>query len=152
MTSAQNPPRRFDPWGVQLVFRTDAQLAQDPLLSLEQFSVGGHATVRGYRENELVRDNGVVSSLELRVPLWTDVAGRPGVQLCPFFDWGNSWNTDRPEAEPQTLMSAGVGLRFALTNHLEGQIYWGEELRKVADPPDRDLQDTGVHFQLALIY
>lgn len=144
--------RRFDPWGVQLVFRTDLQLAADPLLSLEQFSVGGHATVRGYRENELVRDNGVVSSLEVRVPLWPDAPGRPTVQLAPFFDWGNSWNTDRPEFGPQTLMSAGVGLRFGFTRHLEAQIYWGEELRKVPDPPDRDLQDTGVQFMIMASY
>jgi hemolysin activation/secretion protein len=87
--------RRFDPWGAQLVFRTDVQLAEDPLLSLEQFAMGGHATVRGYRENELVRDNGIISSLEVRVPLWSDTPGRPMVELAPFFDWGNSWNTDR---------------------------------------------------------
>jgi hypothetical protein len=50
-------------------------------------------------------------------------------------------------------MSAGVGLRFAFTRHLEGQIYLGEELRKVDDPPDdRDLQDTGVHFGLVFAY
>ena len=140
---------------MQLVFRTDLQLAEDLLLSLEQFSMGGHSTVRGYRENELVRDNGIVSSLELRVPLWSDAPGWPTVELAPFFDWGNSWNTDRPFAqkEPETLMSAGVGLRFAFTRYLEGQIYWGEELRKVDDPPDdRDLQDTGVQFQLVLTY
>jgi hemolysin activation/secretion protein len=144
--------RRFDPWGVQLVLRTDLQLAEDPLLSLEQFSIGGHSTVRGYRENELVRDNGVVSSVELRIPLWADRPGRPTLQLAPFFDWGNSWNTDRPELGPETLMSAGVGLRFAFTRHLEAQIYWGEELRKVPDPPNRDLQDAGVQFQLVLAY
>jgi hypothetical protein len=60
--------RRFDDRGDQFVFRTDLQLAEDPLLPLEQFAVGGASTVRGYRENQLVRDNGFVTSAELRIP------------------------------------------------------------------------------------
>jgi hemolysin activation/secretion protein len=144
--------RRFDPWGVELVLRGDAQLADSPLLSLEQFAVGGQSTVRGYRENELVRDNGVVASVELRVPLWSDAAGRPLLQLAPFYDAGWSWNSDRPQPGPDFLESAGVGLRFAFTRHLEAQIYWGEALRDVPAPDDHDLQDIGIHFRLALSY
>ena len=35
----------------------------------EKFSLGGVNSVRGYRENELVSDNGVIGSMELRIPL-----------------------------------------------------------------------------------
>jgi hemolysin activation/secretion protein len=48
--------RRFDTRGDQYVLRNDLQLAKDPLLPLEQFTVGGASTVRGYRENQLVKD------------------------------------------------------------------------------------------------
>jgi hemolysin activation/secretion protein len=139
--------RRFDPWGWEVVFRTDVQLASSPLLSLEQFSVGGHDSVRGYRENELVRDNGLVSSLEVRVPLWRDVARRPLVQLAVFGDIGRSWNTDRKTFSPRTLYSVGAGLRFNFTRYLHSQIYWGYALRDVPTPQDRDLQDDGVQFE-----
>jgi hemolysin activation/secretion protein len=43
----------------QAVLRANAQFADHPLLSLEQFSLGGIASVRGYRENQLLRDNGL---------------------------------------------------------------------------------------------
>jgi hemolysin activation/secretion protein len=144
--------RRFDPWGVQLLLRTDVQLADSPLLSMEQFAVGGGTTVRGYRENELVRDNGIISSVELRIPVWADGAGRTRLELAPFYDVGGSWNSRRPQPGPDLLESAGVGLRFALTPHVEAQLYWGEALREVDVPGEYDLQDIGIHFRLGLSY
>jgi hemolysin activation/secretion protein len=140
--------RRFDPWGVEAVFRTDLQLASQPLFSLEQFSLGGHQSVRGYRENQLVRDNGLASSLELRLPLWSDAPLGIDVQLAPFCDVGRSWNTKRAEASPRTLASVGVGLRVGYTRHLHGELYWGHRLRHVDEPEDHDLQDDGVQFSL----
>lgn len=143
--------RRFDPWGVEALFRSDVQLTSSPLPSLEQFSMGGHSTVRGYRENQLVRDQGAVASLELRIPLLRDSVGIPLLQLAPFADIGRSWNRRRSERSPRTLYSAGVGLRFRLTEHLEGNVYWGEQLRDIhPHPRDDDLQDEGVQFRLVL--
>jgi hemolysin activation/secretion protein len=141
--------RRFDRWwGVEAVIRTDIQLASQPLFSLEQFSVGGHQSVRGYRENQLVRDNGLASSLELRIPLWSDAALGLDFQLAPFFDIGRSWNTKGGEASPRTLISAGVGLRTSLTRFLHGELYWGHRIRHVDEPENHDLQDDGVQFSL----
>ncbi len=140
--------RRFDPTGVELLFRADVQLASSALLSLEQYSVGGSQSVRGYRENQLVRDNGWVASLEARIPLWRDEARGFSLQLAPFVDVGGAWNSDRAEIGPDTLTSAGVGLRFGFSEHLHGDIYWAEALRDLGDPADPDLQDDGVHFSL----
>lgn len=53
---------------ILFVARAAAQLTPDSLLPLEQFSVGGIATVRGYGQNQLVTDNGVLGSLEVRLP------------------------------------------------------------------------------------
>ena len=142
--------RRYDRLGgIQTLFRTDVQLSTSALLSLEQFSVGGHATVRGYRENTLVRDNGLVSSLELRLPLYADAAGR-SLQLAPFADIGSSWNTNRDGSV--TLYSVGIGLRGQLSEQLTAEVYWGEGLRDVSNPEDHDLQDDGVHFRLGWSY
>jgi hemolysin activation/secretion protein len=140
--------RRFEPWGLETVFRTDLQVSNRPLFSLEQFPVGGHQSVRGYRENELVRDNGLASSLELRIPLWSNAAETSSLQLAPFFDVGYSWNTQRGEPSPRTLSSAGIGLRAAFTRHLSGELYWGHRIRWVPEPADHDMQDDGVQFSL----
>jgi hemolysin activation/secretion protein len=144
--------RRFERWGLELIARADCQLANDPLLSLEQFSIGGRYTVRGYRENQLVRDNGVLASVELRVPLWRGAGGRDYVQLAPFADFGHGWQTDREELGPSTLASVGVGVRAAFTDHVYGAFYWGHRLRDVPEPADHDLQDDGVSFELVLAY
>lgn len=150
--------RRLERSGLEILFRTDVQLSTSPLLSLEQFSVGGYSSVRGYRENELVADNGVVSSLELRLPLWSDATRFRTVQLAAFGDVGHAWNTvntgdaRRGSFQHHTLASIGLGLRVAFTRHLHGEVYWGEELRDVEEPDDRDLQDTGVYFELVLEY
>jgi hemolysin activation/secretion protein len=138
--------RRFDRfWGVEAVFRTDVQLSAQPLFSMEQFSLGGHQSVRGYRENTLVRDNGLASSLELRIPVWRDAAWGFDVQLAPFVDFGRSWNTNRGEASPRTLASVGIGLR-TFYRFLRGEIYWGHQLRSVEEIGDGGLQDEGVTF------
>jgi hemolysin activation/secretion protein len=144
--------RRFEPWAWEAVLRTDLQISSRPLFSLEQFPVGGHASVRGYRENELVRDNGIASSIELRIPLWMQREGVSSLQLAPFADIGNSWNTERSEASPRTIASVGIGLRAQLTSYLSGQIYWGHRLQAIPDSPDDDLQDDGVQFSVTASY
>jgi hemolysin activation/secretion protein len=137
--------RRFDSlWGIETLFRTDLQLSTQPLLGMEQFAVGGHATVRGYRENQVVRDQGVVSSIEVRVPVWRSVEGQPIVQLAPFFDIGHSWNRKRPTDGPRTLPAVGIGLRWAITRYADAEIYWGQNLNEVFG--SGDLQDHGVQF------
>jgi hemolysin activation/secretion protein len=139
--------RRFDDWwGIEAIVRSDVQLASAPLLGLEQFAVGGHATVRGYRENQVVRDQGVVSSLEVRIPLWRDVEGGPILQLAPFFDYGYSWNKDRPSPGPNSLPAVGVGLRWAITRFADAELYWGQNLNDALG--SGDLQDHGVGFSL----
>ncbi|OYX10622.1 MAG: hypothetical protein B7Z08_00030, partial [Sphingomonadales bacterium 32-68-7] len=49
-------------------FRLSAQLADSHLVTNEQFAAGGLTSVRGYLQSEAVGDNGLVTSLELRLP------------------------------------------------------------------------------------
>jgi hemolysin activation/secretion protein len=147
--------RRFDFLDAQLIARCDAQLASSPLLGLEQFAVGGRYTVRGYRENTLVRDNGVTGSLEARFPVWRRADQRPILELAAFVDAGHSWNRSREGIEEighKTLVSAGVGARWLLTNHIRAEVYWAEALKDVEYVGPRDLQDSGAHFQLSVVF
>ena len=158
--SASEPDGRFYAWLGQLqwverlferrdelVMRVDTQFAGDPLPSLEQFSVGGAHSVRGYRENQLVRDNGVFTSIEYRLTAWSDPGRGHRVQLAAFYDRGRSWNRDRPTPEPKVLASAGIGLRATYYPWLNFEIYYGKPRTDVAGAND-DLQDKGIHFQL----
>src|SRR5262249_6077764 len=69
----------------EFLFRFTGQWTAEPLLALEQISVGGFNTVRGYLENQLVRDRGFVSSVEFRLPVLYNKAGAGIVHLAPFF-------------------------------------------------------------------
>ncbi len=139
----------------QLVARADLQLSSDPLFSLEQLSIGGVDTVRGYRQNQLVRDNGFIGSLEVRVPIlrhpipWAnDETDGAVLQLAPFFDYGIGWNTDRDTPSPKQLFSLGLGLRWDLGPRLQAQLYYGYGFRHVDNPGKDDLQDQGIHFRV----
>jgi hemolysin activation/secretion protein len=137
--------RRFGSLGIETIVRGDLQLANDPLLTLEQFAVGGYATVRGYRENQRVQDEGAVVSLEVRVPIWRDPRYFGVVELAPFVDYGHVWNqADRPDKRAKTLASAGIGLRWRLPRFVSAQIYWGQNFNSV--DTSGNLQDHGVMF------
>jgi hemolysin activation/secretion protein len=141
---------RFPEWllGTQVVVRVDAQLATDDLLAIEKFAVGGMYSVRGYRENTFVADNGTVASLELQIPVWRESFGRPLVALVPFGDLGTAWN-HQDETHRQTIGSVGIGLRVSPWRWLNAEAYWGHRLDKIPNPHD-DPQDEGFHFRLSV--
>jgi len=142
----------------RLLGRINLQLADQQLLSLEKFAIGGHATVRGYRESQLIRDNGINASLEWHLPIGHfPISGfsQPGegdLYLIPFFDYGIGWNsgTDWNKGTPKDISSAGLGLRWSPLKNIQAQIYWAQALRNI-DTPDnqeKDLQDNGLHFEI----
>ncbi len=137
--------RRWSFLGIQTILRGDAQLANEALPALERMPIGGHATVRGYRENQLVRDQGAVLSAEVRVTLWRR-EGRPILELAPFYDFGWSKNQDRTTVGPETISSIGIGLRTSFYRGLSANVYWGYPLQDV--PGSGNLQDDGVQFQV----
>lgn len=144
--------RRLPRWDAQVLARGDAQLTNSPLLGLEQFAIGGHATVRGYRESTLVRDQGWVASLEMRVPLLRDNTNLPGVEIGWFVDGGRAWNRQRESGEEQSLLSAGLSGRWNVNRSVDLQIDWAKPLRNRPDSISHDLQDEGVHLRLSAAY
>ncbi len=142
--------RRFDfIKGDQLIVKGVFQLANDPIPSMERFSVGGFSTVRGYRENQLVRDNGLAGSIEYRFPViripffnLSETMEDGMVQLAPFADWGRSWNEG---GSADILSSVGMGVRYEPFETLHFQVYYGYGLQDM-DNSEHDLQDSGIHF------
>jgi hemolysin activation/secretion protein len=101
--------RRVDFLDSQFITRFDAQFANRALLGMEQMTLGGRWSIRGYRENTLIRDNGAIGSVEWRVPLFVEASGRVVLEMGPFVDLSYSWNTNRGEIGPHDLNSAGLG-------------------------------------------
>ncbi len=129
---------------VVLISKVAAQLTPDSLLSLERFSLGGIDTVRGYRQNQLVSDNGVVGSLELRFPLTKNPSL---LQLTPFVEVGSAWNNRGANPDPQTIASLGVGLRWLVSPGFEVRVDYGIPLVSVGNSGN-SLQDNGLFFSL----
>jgi hemolysin activation/secretion protein len=140
-----------------LILRSDVQLADDSLLTLEQIAVGGRYSVRGYRENTIVRDNAIIASVEARIPLVQNVRWADYLQVAPFFDYGRAWQSKGRTEEPRSISSVGVGLRWGLTLRSavpvrpSFEVYWGHALENVKTLSTKhNLQDDGVHFQFVV--
>jgi len=151
--------KKFVPSNIQLLARADVQFAADPLLPVEQMAIGGRYSVRGYRENFLVRDEGLVASLEVRLPLVENHPWADYLQLVPFLDYGRSRsNFEGAVNNPGDLSSVGLGARWGATpcsswtdGKIEAELYWGHQLRQV-EQSHEDLQDEGIHFQIAMTF
>jgi len=127
-----------------LVARIDAQLTPDSLLSLERFSMGGVDTVRGYQQNQLVADNGILGSVEVRVPLTSD----PRIlQLAPFLEIGTAWNNRDIDPNPATIASLGLDLRWLITPDLSLRLDYGIPLISVGERGN-SLQENGLYFSV----
>ncbi len=120
---------RLDPTGLELQLRGDVQLAFDPLAPFERFSIGGRHSVRGYSQNELVRDSGYSASLEARYPILRSPDGRAILQIVNFIDVGHGWNRGRGGDLPSPTL-AGVGGGFISRPHpwLDAEIFYAAAL------------------------
>ncbi|AFY76971.1 hemolysin activation/secretion protein [Pleurocapsa sp. PCC 7327] len=133
--------------GPTLLLRSDIQLAASSLLPFEQFGYGGQATVRGYRQDVLLTDNGIVASAEARLPIARFPGVRGVLQLAPFIDFGTGWNAEGNNPSTNTLVGIGLGLLLDLGDNFRARLDWGIPLVDI-DSGDRTWQENGVYFQL----
>ena len=135
-----------------LLVRGNAQLSDKGLLSSEQFTVGGLGSVRGYRQNQLLADNGVFASAEVQFPILRTGKNKSAptgiLQIIPFFDIGTAWNNSGIEnVNTSTLVSLGMGLQWRNRNDFSARLDWGIPLTNV-DSRDRTWQENGLLFSL----
>ena len=128
--------------------RVLSQYASDPLLSIEKFSLGGLNSVRGYRQNQIVRDKANLVSIEGRYRLKTN----HHIEVIGFFDWGRGENHgDALIQGKKDISSVGLGINYISAWGLSLELYLAHAFKDV--PVDkRDLQDDGVHFQVRYEY
>ena len=106
-------------------------MSDDKLLPTEQITIGGTNSVRGYRRNLSLGDNGIVGSLELQIPL---VNNRSKIYSIPFVDAGTIWSNSNTAINANTLASIGLGISYQFANSLEARIDYGIPLIDVAAP------------------
>ncbi|MBG1261456.1 ShlB/FhaC/HecB family hemolysin secretion/activation protein [Nostoc commune] len=129
---------------ILMLAKVNTQLTPDSLLSLEKISIGGVDTVRGYSQNQLVADNGVVGGVEVRIPLASNVET---LQLIPFFDIGTAWNNRGINTDTRTLASLGLGLNWQPYRGLVLRADYGIPLIGISDRGS-SLQDNGFNFSV----
>lgn len=139
--------RQLRPDGTQLVLRGSVQRSGQRLLALDGMALGGVATVRGYRENQIVRDQGQVLSVELEWPLLRDAERGLRIVAVPFFDIGRGRNHGE---RATTLKSVGLSTRLAW-DRLSADLTLARRLGQPAETRDQgsNLQDQGVHLQVS---
>ena len=129
---------------ILMLAKINTQLTGDSLLSAEKISIGGVDTVRGYRQNQIVTDSGIVGGIEARIPLSSKVET---LQLIPFFDIGTGWNNRGENPDPQTLASLGLGLQWQPLRGLGLRADYGIPLIGRGDSGN-SLQENGFNFSV----
>jgi hemolysin activation/secretion protein len=115
------------PFGANLEIKLDGQVADQPLISNEQFAAGGMDSVRGYKESEVMGDSAFHGSVELVSP---DLAPKVGLgarfQITPyiFYDFAALWVKDPlpGQDDAMNIQGAGAGIRGYLFKALEYQV------------------------------
>ena len=131
-----------------LLVRSDLQLATTNLVPLEQFSVGGIQSVRGYRQDALLTDNGFFMSGEVRLPIYQTASRQSSLSLAPFFDFGVGWNDDsNNNPEDNKLIGLGLGLQWQTGDKFNARLDYGIPLLDVEDN-DNTLQEDGIYFSV----
>lgn len=126
-------------WGINLLFRADAQWSADLLVPLEQYSVGGPDNVRAFPVAQILWDRAFFYSFEFlfNAPFIADRVAFKNrtwgelLQLGIFYD-AASGRVNSPTAADRdgydTLKGAGVGLRFNVPGSIESRLFWAWEV------------------------
>ena len=126
--------------------RLDGQVSNEPLISGEQFGIGGAHSVHGYREREVSGDSGLTASLEL----WS----RPlvgGLSAIGFADVGyRKVRVALPgENRTEALAGAGGGVHWRWRRNLSLRV---DVARVLRDAVVSQAGDTKLHFSLFVRY
>lgn len=173
-----NYARRLTESGIELRGRLTGQIADGVLYSGERLSIGGSTSVRGYRENSFLVDNGLIGSIELAVPFSLSSGRRRAAggtdwgafSVFAFADAALFENAEPPPPGEDFIASVGIGLSWTPSDAIFASITYGIDL---VDVPlageggpgpggpgpgpgpgpggrNRDLQDRGIQFRIVI--
>lgn len=147
-----NLPNNFS-WVLNTLF----QQASGKLLPSEEISLGGFATVRGYDENEVIGDNGILIKNELRSPSLLMLKSKKiphMIQFLIFVDFGYTYDADQSilNKESEVLASIGPGVRYAFGDYVSIRFDYGWQLDSIMRKVDESHRHSMGHFGLHCSY
>ncbi|MFP5507370.1 MAG: ShlB/FhaC/HecB family hemolysin secretion/activation protein [Gammaproteobacteria bacterium] len=133
---------------IQVHAALDAQVADSPLVSNEQYGAGGADSVRGYYESQALADDGVTANLELRSPSYAKSV--PHVRELRFLGFLDAAKLRVRQPLPgqvsrYELYGAGVGFRIEGARGLDASFDWAWPL---IDATGVEKGDARAHFRL----
>lgn len=97
---------------VNLFVAARGQLANNALLSSEEFGVGGIQYGRGYDPSEIIGDDGYAAKVELQINEPYEFDSLDNFQLFGFYDFGKVYNDDSTSGDDDdSIASTGFGAR-----------------------------------------
>jgi hemolysin activation/secretion protein/AraC-like DNA-binding protein len=120
----------YKDWSVK--FHADGQWADGPLISNEQYAMGGTAGVRGYQDGQAYGDTGWRFSIEPQTPLFNiGMVGNEGheepcwVRASVFLDYGRIYLLAPPPpggSGHESFCGAGWAVTANIGSHLDGRL------------------------------
>ncbi|MFZ6800434.1 ShlB/FhaC/HecB family hemolysin secretion/activation protein [Undibacterium sp. Di24W] len=139
--------RQLPDWNAQVVFRSQWQWSPSRLIPMEKMALGGNATVRGFRESSLLRDQGQMLGLEFHKDLFSDAAKALQISGLVFVDLGRGKNYHETA---QTLSSVGIGVKAQSTSWFADLVVANrsQEPATMSGQKRSTWQDKGVQLQI----
>lgn len=139
----QDLPNEFS-----MLFSAAAQYSADPLLSSEEFAVGGGQFGRAYDSGEITGDSGISGAVELRYGGLVSYEYLKSYQFYGYYDIGKVWNESILVAETghESLASAGLGVRFNVKHDVSGYLEINKPLTRSVSAEDDD--DARFYFSI----
>lgn len=118
------------------VANANGQWASEPLISNEQFGLGGTSGVRGYQDGEAYGDTGWRLQFDLRAPP-VNVGYFPGpkgdipanLRASVFMDYGQSYRLAQATGPDVKQWGTGVGFFLTASEHFEARLTLGWALQ-----------------------
>lgn len=131
------------------------QWSSGKLLPSEELSLGGFMTVRGYDENEVISDRGILVKNELRSPVFSFFKRgvvRDELQFLAFADFGYAIDIDRNILDRNNviLASAGPGLRYTINPYLDFRLDYGFQLKSISNRPFVSGDHSRIHLSFVV--
>ena len=138
------------PADMNLFLKLDGQVADQPLISNEQYSAGGMVSVRGYKESEVLGDDAIHTTLELSAPDLADLFKvSDHVDFTPYLFYDFAALRVRSPLEGQDpsplIQGVGLGVRGYVSRFLEYQSDWAVAL---SDTDKTDKGDSRFYFTI----
>jgi len=142
------------PYDWAILAKLSGQLTSEPLISAEEFTVGGVDSVRGYLESNALGDNGLSGTLELHTPPLIKYVNANAfndsikeLYAYSFIDAGHV-SIDDPlpnQIDSSNLLSVGLGIKLKAAKGLFTNLDFAHALR---DDGTIKSGDNRLHFRL----